>query len=66
METLFQGQKEMSLELPESITSIQDLLFFLRENHIKGHPELFMQGNSMYQSTATILLFFEFLDDLVC
>ena len=48
METLFEGKKEISLDLPGTICTIQDLLFYLRENHIKGHPELFMQGNTMY------------------
>lgn len=44
---MFAGQKEMKLELPATVQSIQDLMVHLRDNQVQDHPELFMQGNTM-------------------
>ena len=48
METLFGGQKEVGLDIPEDVQTVQGLLAHLRDVHVKDHPELFMQGHTMY------------------
>ncbi len=49
MELLFEGKKEVSIDLSDPADpTIQDLLFYIRDRVLKERPELFMQGDTMY------------------
>ncbi|VDD77186.1 unnamed protein product [Mesocestoides corti] len=46
-ELLFGGKREQEVDLPDSVTTIKHLLPWLRDNLLKGRPDLFMQSNSI-------------------
>lgn len=50
MELLFEGKKELLLDLALAAPTIQDLLGYMRDRVLKERPELFMQGNTMYSA----------------
>ena len=47
LELLFSKQKQLCIELPESVKSIRQLISLLREDYLKERPELFVQGESV-------------------
>lgn len=47
IELLFSNTKLLPLSLPPQITTISDLLPYLRDNLLQQRPELFMQGNTI-------------------
>jgi ubiquitin related modifier 1 len=49
MELLFDQQREISVELSESanVTTIRDLLPWIRQELLKERPELFMQEDTV-------------------
>ena len=46
LETLFEGKKELSIEMKEG-TNIENLITTLKESHLKTNPDLFISGDKL-------------------
>lgn len=46
LETLFEGQKNLTIQVEES-KNIADLIKQLKTDHLKQHPDLFVNGDNL-------------------
>lgn len=44
---MFEGKKQIDVELPESVTTMEGLIDHLKRNHLKDKEEMFVQGSSV-------------------
>jgi ubiquitin related modifier 1 len=44
---LFENKKSISLDLPESVTTLEGLIGHLKQNHLTEKEEMFVQGSSV-------------------
>lgn len=44
---MFDGIKQINVELPETQTTMEGLIDHLRRHHLKDKEEMFVQGNSV-------------------
>ena len=44
---MFEGKKQIDVELPESVTNMEGLIDHLKRHHLKDKEEMFVQGNSV-------------------
>jgi hypothetical protein len=48
MELLFGNINKLDVELGDDVDSLSSLLPYVRDKYLKGNPELFMAGDSVY------------------
>ncbi len=58
MELLFNNQRQVEVDLPESASTLRDVLPWIRDNLLADKPELFMAGDSMYAALHDYRLLF--------
>ena len=44
---MFDNQKQLHLDLPESVATLEQLIDHLRRNHLREKEEMFVQGPSV-------------------
>lgn len=57
LELLFNKQTKLDVELPGTVTTIKDLVFYMKEKYLTEKPELFISGDSVYVIFVVIIFF---------
>lgn len=48
LESLFGGHRQMDLVIPDGLSSLKELILYLKENYLTGRADMFMDGDSLY------------------
>ncbi|CAH8480932.1 unnamed protein product [Dicrocoelium dendriticum] len=54
-ELLFGKVKEHLVEVPHSVSTLKDLLLWIRDNLLQERPELFLQGNKIRSGILVLI-----------
>lgn len=44
---MFEGKKQIDVDLPETHTTLEQLIDYLKKHHLKDKEEMFVQGSSV-------------------
>eukprot|EP00347_Sterkiella_histriomuscorum_P015075 403358408 len=47
LELMFEGKKHIDVDLPETHTTLENLVDFLKKHNLKDKEEMFVQGSSV-------------------